>query len=255
MDNQPSIGDQNTQPVGQNPVAQPTAMEKPKISFVAMLATGLVCSLVFGLGGYFLGRQSIQSLSTNTSGNNSIIPSEPPATISPSPISVMMPGWKNSTIPSIGLIFQYPPNLEFVSDINNSTVLAGEKEYWVAVGGSDIIYLSTILYKSIKTPSDWWDSEGKNKFEQLANEIENVMTPKATVNLTYSQKSTTFAGKQALEVVVTSDYESPHTPKQRYLTLLQQNGYIVMLSYQDQGTTESSIDISKQILSTFKFEN
>lgn len=255
MEDQVNVGDQNTQPIGQNLTAQTAVPDKPKANHVAMFAVGLICSLVFGIGGYFLGKQSIPSSSSNRSDNNSIIPSEPSTTISLSPIGVTIPGWKNSTISSIGLAFQYPPNLEFVSDINDSTVLAGDKEYWVAVGGSDIIYLSTFLYKSVKTPSDWWNSDGKNRFEKLADEIENVMTPKAIVNLTYSQKQTTFAGKQAFEVVVTSDYESPHTPKQRYLTILQQNGYIVMLSYQDMGTTESSIDMSKQILSTFKFEN
>lgn len=256
MENQVNVGNQNTQPVGQNPVVQPDVLDKPKANFIAPFAVGLICSLVFGVGGYFLGKQSIPS-SSNRNENNSIVLSEAPTRISPSPIpiSVTIPGWKNSTIPSLGLAFQYPPNLEFISDINNSTVLAGDKEYWVAVDGSDVIYLSIYLYKSTKTPSDWWSSEGKNKFDKLADEIENVISQKATVNLTYDQKLSIFAEKQALEVIVTSDYESQNTPKQRYLTLLQQKGYIVMLSYQDQGTTESSIDISKQILSTFKFDN
>ncbi|OGV91204.1 hypothetical protein A2783_02575 [Microgenomates group bacterium RIFCSPHIGHO2_01_FULL_45_11] len=142
-----------------------------------------------------------------------------------------------------------------VTDINNSTVLAADKEYWVAIDGTDVMYLDMFLYSSTKDPSDWWDTEGKDKFQKLADEIGNVMSPKAIVNLTYNVQPTTFVGNQALNVTVSSNYESPHTPKQRYLTILQQNGYIVMLSYNDQGTTEPSIDISKQILSTFQFAN
>lgn len=256
MESQVNTGDQNTQPAVQNPVSQPTVINKSKTNFTIVLFVGLVCSIVFGVGGYTLGKLSTSFRPTNQNGNNLIIPSEPPATINPNPTNATIPGWKNSAIPSIGLVFQYPPNLEFVSDIiNDSTALAGDGEYWVAVGGSGTVYLSTYLYKSTKTPSDWWNSEGKNRFEKLAVEIENAITPKVAVNLTYSQKSVTFAGKQALEVVVSSNYESPQTPKQRYLTILQQNGYIVMFSYQDMGTVEPSIEISKQILSTFKFEN
>lgn len=61
MENQVNIGDQNTQPLGQNPVTRPTAVDKPKVNFIAMLTVGLVCSLVFGIGGYFLGKQSSKS--------------------------------------------------------------------------------------------------------------------------------------------------------------------------------------------------
>ena len=64
MENQINIGDQNTQPVGQNPIAQPTVMDKPRTNIVAMLTIGLVCSLFFGIGGYYLGRQSLKPTET-----------------------------------------------------------------------------------------------------------------------------------------------------------------------------------------------
>lgn len=266
MENQVNIGDQNTQQIGQNPISQPSlAPDKPKTNFLMIGGVVLACFIVFGFGGYYLGKQS--SISPVTTNNKQIqaIPtmtselSNPTPTLSPSstPISVNIPGWKNYTISSLSLSLQYPPNLEILTDINDSTALAADKEYLVFASGTDVIYLEMFLYKSNKTPSDWWDTEGKNKFEKLAVEIENAMTPKVSVNLTYSTKLATFAGKQALEVVVTSDsdYESFNNPKQRYLTIFQQNGYVVMLSYSDQGTTAPSITTSKQILSTFKFAN
>lgn len=152
------------------------------------------------------------------------------------------------------LIFlKYPSNLAAPSLVNDSTSLKADSEYFVGVNGSDVIYLAIFNYKSAKNASDWWTSEGKSKFDQLALSIEQAMTPHPTINFTYSAQPTTFLGKDALDVTVSSDYGSPQTPKQRFLTIFQQNGYIVMTSYQDQGTTQPSIDISKQILSTFQF--
>jgi hypothetical protein len=178
------------------------------------------------------------------------MPTQPTAS-TPTPI----PGWKSYSIPLINAAFQYPPNLVVSTDIKNSTALAADKEYWVAASGSDVLYLDAFLYKSNKTAVDWWNTEGKAKFEKLADEIAQAMSPMASINLTYGTKSTTFAGKPALEVTVSSNYGSPQTPSQRFLTIVQQNGYIMMISYHDQGTTASSIEISKQILSTFTATN
>lgn len=174
---------------------------------------------------------------------------------SPQPASSEISGWKNYTITPLNLSFQYPPDLEIAKDIQNSTALAADDEYWVVVEGSDVLYLQFFLYRSNKSPGDWWNTDGKSKFEKLADEIEGVINPKPTINLTYKTNPTIFVGKEALNVTVSSNYSSPNTPEQRFITIFQQNGYIVMVSYYDQGTTKSSIDTSKQILSTFKFTN
>jgi len=66
MENQINIGDQNAQPVGQNPVVQPTVLNKPKANFAVVFAVALFCSVVFGIGGYFLGKQpSLTEQTTN----------------------------------------------------------------------------------------------------------------------------------------------------------------------------------------------
>lgn len=261
MENQVSPNIQNSSSVEQIPTTPQVLQTQSKVNFLPIVVAILISGIVFGAGGYYLGKQApTSSLYTNSDQAQTLPTTEPQVTIpivSPSstPKTVNIPGWKNYSVSLLNLAFQYPPNLVVATDINNSTALAADKEYWVAVDGSDVLYLDTFLYKSSKNPTDWWDTEGKGKFEKLANEVEQAMSPTPSIHLTYVTKPTTFAGKQALEVTVSSDYGSPNTPSQRFLTILQQNGYIVMTSYHDQGTTESSIDISRQILSTFKFTN
>jgi hypothetical protein len=169
--------------------------------------------------------------------------------------STIPSGWKTFTIQPVNLSFAYPTNLQTPNEFSAAdyTVLKGDQEYMVGVGGSDVVYLSVYLYRSSKNPSDWWNNEGKIKFEQLRTSVENAMNTNTTINFTYNTQSAILAGQNALNVIVSSNYSSPQTPPQRYLTIIQQNGYIVMTSYQDMGTTTPSIDLSKQILSTFKF--
>lgn len=61
MENQTDLGDQNIQPVSQNPVFQPTVLDKPKTNLTTLFVVALICSVVFGVGGYFLGKQSLKS--------------------------------------------------------------------------------------------------------------------------------------------------------------------------------------------------
>lgn len=260
MENQVSPNIQNSSSVEQIPTTPQVLQTQSKVNFLPIVFAILISGILFGAGGYYLGKQTpTSSLYTNNGQTKTLPTTEPQVTtptVTPNPIeTVNIPGWKNYSISLINLAFQYPPNLVVATDINNSTALAADKEYWVAVDGSDVLYLDTFLYKSSKTPTDWWNTEGKGKFEKLANEIEQAMSPTPSIHLTYSTQPVTFAGKQALEVTIASDYGSPNTPTQRFLTIFQQSGYVVMTSYHDQGTTASSIDVSKQILSTFKFTN
>lgn len=233
-------------------VPVPPMPVKPKNNVLLML---VVITILLSLGTVgFLVYQNLQLKQQITQ----IQPTPAPLT-SPSPITTSAPtpdptaNWKTFNVQSANLLFKYPPNLEVSPLTSDFTSLKANPEYFVGVTGSDIIYLSLFLYKSNKNPSDWWTTEGKNKFEQLRLGVESAMTPKASIKFTYDIATTTFAGKEALNVVVNSDYGSPQTPVQRFLTIVQQNGFIVMTSYQDMGTTQPSINISKQILSTFKF--
>ncbi len=68
MENQVNVGNQNTQQIGQNPVnlSTPTP-EKPKMNYSVIGAVVLVCFMIFGFGGYYLGKQSSPKQATQVS--------------------------------------------------------------------------------------------------------------------------------------------------------------------------------------------
>lgn len=243
----------------QTPASPPPVSPKPKSNILAIILSVVVSAIIFGVGGYYLGQNSWQKMSAI---DDQILPSPEPSQIptKATPTATPeagnnLPGWQTYVIPELSLSFQYPPQLKVFTDIQNSTALAASQQYWVAVDGSDVLYLDVLLYISTKSPTDWWESEGKAKFEKLALETGEVAIPKQTVTLSYDTTQNLFLGKQALSVVVSSNYQTPHTPSQRFLTIFQHEGYIVMLSYSDQGTTESSVEISKKIISSFRVNN
>lgn len=112
MENQMNVGNQNTQQIGQNPVSQPVmTSEKPKTNYLMIGGIVLACFLVFGFGGYFLGKQSTSS----PIANGSIQPS--PTTIS-TPANTIAPSPTNNTSnqqlkthDSKFVTFQYPASL------------------------------------------------------------------------------------------------------------------------------------------------
>lgn len=79
MENQTNIANQNNQQIDQNPVNQPVSSpEKPKTNWPLVGGIVLACFVVFGFGGYYLGKQS--SVSQKETG-------ESQSQASPSPIS------------------------------------------------------------------------------------------------------------------------------------------------------------------------
>lgn len=111
MENQSNIGNQNVQPVGQNPVMQSTVLNKPKANFAVVFAVALACSVVFGVGGYFLGRQSFRSPTSYspTSITNSPTP-ESLATLTPAPDETS--GWTLYSNTKYGYTVKYPQGWE-----------------------------------------------------------------------------------------------------------------------------------------------
>ena len=68
MENQINIGDQNAQQIGKNPINQPAVSpEKPKLNYLVIAGIILACFIVFGFGGYYLGKQSLNP-GSNSSG-------------------------------------------------------------------------------------------------------------------------------------------------------------------------------------------
>ena len=81
MENQNNTGSQNLPQVDQNPTIQPVVTQKTNYLMIGGVA--LVCSLIFGVGGYYLGKQSSNSQYINNVNNE--VQANPTAT---SPTSV-----------------------------------------------------------------------------------------------------------------------------------------------------------------------
>jgi len=68
MENQINVGDQNTQQIGQNPVNQSAQFpEKPTVNYLVIWVIVLIGLLLFGFGGYYLGKQSSKNTNLNQS--------------------------------------------------------------------------------------------------------------------------------------------------------------------------------------------
>lgn len=88
MEKQINIGDQNAQQIGQNDINQPVpTSEKPKINYMVVGTVILVCFVIFGFGGYYLGTQK-----SNNSQNN-----QPPVSSPISSVTTKTPPITNPT--------------------------------------------------------------------------------------------------------------------------------------------------------------
>lgn len=121
---------QTTQPLQQNPPIQPVLIpEKPKTNSTMIGLVVLACLIVFGFGGFYLGKQF--SSTPKTSSEN--LPNPTPTqisqtTTSQSPTSgTQTPsGAKTYTIQTLGLQYQLPPSLAKLGDLKQE-IVPGEK--------------------------------------------------------------------------------------------------------------------------------
>jgi len=167
MENQINISDQNAQQVGQNLVSQPVQIsEKPKVNYLVIGITILLCLIVFGFGGYYLGKKAINDSQNLDGGLDQPTPysspttqaqpslTQPVAYTSPSPADLT---WKTESI-----------------QIKKET----------AVSGSENINLS------IQSPSNWalkTINRSSNPNDMIKNCADYVLTSAdSTARLTIS---------------------------------------------------------------------
>ncbi len=111
MENQVNLGDQNTEQVGQFP-------EKPKVNYLIISITVLTCLIVFGFGGYFLGKSSgLNQSNPSSTTQTQPLPTQSTTYVSPSPTGLT---WKTESVQikketaasgneNINLSIQLPP--------------------------------------------------------------------------------------------------------------------------------------------------
>lgn len=119
MENQTSVGSQNTQQIGQNPINQSSvAPEKPKTNYLLIGGIVLACFVVFGFGGYYLGKQSSTYQSNLNNTQNQLSPTASPESNSPTTAptnqqdSKLPSGWSYKDNGECEVKFAIPPKTE-----------------------------------------------------------------------------------------------------------------------------------------------
>ena len=112
-----NVGNQNTQQVGQNPVSQPViSPDKPKVNYLLIGGIVLACFVVFGFGGYYLGKQtfnsSMESSSTQpySSPTTTISSPTPENSVQPTNVLDETANWNTFSTQDGKVKFQYPPD-------------------------------------------------------------------------------------------------------------------------------------------------
>lgn len=100
MEKQINVGDQNSQQIGQNPVNQTMPVQKkPNTNHLVIGAIVLICFVIFGFGGYYLGIQKSNNSQNNQLPVSSPTPSATTETLpTANPPTVTVPAnWKKYT--------------------------------------------------------------------------------------------------------------------------------------------------------------
>ena len=133
MENQINAGDQNTQQIGQN-VASPLPVnpEKPKTNYLMIGGIVLACFVIFGFGGYYLGKQSNKIQNTTT--NNEAFPTNTPVTSTQSILPSTTPSSSGKSNYAYGSFsFSYPKTWQLSENTTNPSFFVQNK-----MTGSDI---------------------------------------------------------------------------------------------------------------------
>lgn len=161
MENQVNVGDQNTQPVGQNPITQSfQSSEKPKINYLVIGLVILICFVMFGFGGYYLGKQF--SVTQNIDIN------QPQSTLGPSIATDPIASWKTFTDKKYNFQIKLPkyynvPNTGLWSMLAGSDLSSIDPQQDATLEESSLFdktgerYLKSILLESLNVRSldDW----------------------------------------------------------------------------------------------------
>lgn len=236
------------------PTVQPSAPIQTKTNLVVpILLTVLVCAIVFGFGGYSIGRQSVieQQLTNGGQKNTSgVMPtaSPTPALTTPTSTTVNALGnMKAYTNNTLGFSFQYPSDL-FVYQGNPQT----DSQYWsnkINGGaplelGQDGIWLNMSFSNPGKTMNDFYNKIINLKVNESISE--SAVTKLSDLNTNSIKGAVYFQG-------VPTNFTGE--PAYTYEAVWIKGSLVYRLSFS--AFTQENLQNQKktfdQILSTFKF--
>jgi len=197
MENQINVGNQNTQQMGQNPVNQPVfTPEKPKTNYLLIGGIVLACFVIFGFGGYYLGKQSSTYKSNLNNTQNQLSQTATPESNSPTtvptnqPVSTLPSDWSYKDSGECGVKFAIPPKTEpyyIPYDPNRQPSVTKDEEsgrYWQFREGVNSLFqftnLATAIFASDTEASGYisgavnvYCAENSDKYDskQLLNQL------------------------------------------------------------------------------------
>ena len=159
MESQMNVGDQNSQQIGQNPINQLTSdHEIIKVNYSLLGVVVLVCFVIFGFGGYYLGKQSLNPQQYADNGENQPSPTETTKTVTPT----------TTTAPTV---------------IQNSPNIAGTEDW----------KLYTDKTYTFKYPSTWNVQPGSSNTEDyFGGDYVQIVAPAPTVTIEIAPAQFTY---------------------------------------------------------------
>lgn len=211
MENQVNVGDQSTQQIGQNQMSQPVNISETRgVNYWVIGGIIFVCLIIFGFGGYFLGKQS--SIPNNLTSKQQSIQTNPTVT----------------TVPSLSTDNCVVEKDSILSVVTNFETLQKNKD----PKGVLALFIAPQLQDEI---SDYQNLSGKNANVEprLYNNVStnfNTQSYKVTQQPTKSSNSSSYSCVVQVEEQ-RSNYGGPTNPKYLpaqaesfALTLRKQNG-------------------------------
>lgn len=239
MENQVNVVDQNTQPVGQNSNSQPVITpEKPKTNYLMIGGTVLACFVIFGFGGYYLGRQSSQSQKYVNDGQNQVSSATVPQADNPTTNSSSTPDQTANWNTYIDDIYKF--SFKYPSDWKLNCTNANLPDGWLDRNICDLVSPKALLDHGQISNGSYFVVGVSKPNPNYANFSEYLDYSSKQYGYTFmDRKINNINGKIGLTKNKETNY------------LFERNGHIINANWI---YSETPDDIN-QILSTFKFTN
>jgi len=249
MENQVNPNIENNPSVDRTPIVPSVGQTQPKMNFLPIIITAMVCAVLFGLGGYFFGKQSYNTfLKTDFTQNQPeasstplCIPTSSPSLPSSNENHLTSWGYQNN---EMGFSIEYPSSWSTSEEnyIGNAKgLLISNKELDIAI---NIVYLKKGL-------------EGQTGPSGIGNDFVNkgsfVLAGKS-LDRTYG----IYKGEKGIDTIETVYYFDPSKDRGFEFFLDNLQFTISVIRYMDENyhsgkpLTLERIQKAEQILSTFK---
>ena len=266
MENQINVGDQNTQQIEQNPVNQPVLTpEKPKTNYLLIGGLVLVCFVLFGFGGYYLGKQSDKTENLTT-GNYSLPTNTPITSTQPAYPSTTPSASIKSTYTYSSFSFSYPKDWRFISKKDDTNFPLKSRlifdEEVVAVEKDDI-YLIVNISKTgqLEAGGIFIDDKDYNEFISTRDK---VMINGSTFYLTKNHPSISVLEEAhsgpamwgALSEYIPNKVTGSGNVFRGYEQIIKRNGYmynIIVVGQKEENTPTPIQSDIKEILESIKW--